>query len=301
MARTAETTMSRAEGGPAGAMLPDSTAAVPLQAAPPTGERTGERARRPEHSVVRERTAELFAALAEQDDPAERARLQERITTLNLPMALSIAHRYRGRGEDLEDLQQVAAVGLVKAVEAYDPALGREFAVFAVPTVSGELKRHFRDKGWSIRPPRRLQELRPRLSSARTELEQDLGRSPSISEVAAHLGVDVEEVSECMAATEQYHLHSLDELVAGADGTRPSLLDTLGDLDAALESTADHLTLAPLLASLPERDRRLLVLRFERGWTQSRIAEDLGVSQMQVSRLLQALLSRLRTAMDPAA
>ncbi len=253
------------------------------------------------HAAVQAETAELFSALAAEEDPAERARLQQRITTLNLPVAASIARRYRGRGEDPEDLHQVAALGLLKAVEAYDPTLGREFIVFAVPTISGEVKRHFRDKGWSIRPPRRLQELRPRLGAARSELEQDLGRSPTVSEVAAHLGVDVDEVSECLAATDQYRLHSLDQHVDDSQGSGTSVLDTLGDLDAALESTVDHLTLAPLLARLPERDRRMLTLRFEHGWTQARIAEDIGVSQMQVSRLLQDVLRRLRAAMDPAA
>ncbi|NAZ87046.1 SigB/SigF/SigG family RNA polymerase sigma factor [Kineococcus indalonis] len=245
-------------------------------------------------------TAALFAALGAEEDPAERARLQERIATLNLPMARSIARRYRGRGEDLEDLEQVAAVGLMKAIEGYDPSLGREFVVFAVPTVSGQIKRHFRDRSWSIRPPRRLQELRPRLSAARTDLEQDLGRSPTVSEIAARLGVDVEEVSECMAAAEDYRLHSLDELVSDTEGSSLSVLDTLGEVDAALETVVDHLTLAPLLTSLPERDARLLALRFQEGWTQSRIGEELGVSQMQVSRLLQSVLQRLRTAMEAA-
>ncbi|MCI2237413.1 SigB/SigF/SigG family RNA polymerase sigma factor [Paenibacillus sp. TRM 82003] len=254
-----------------------------------------------EHVAVQQRTAELFTALAGEESPDERARLHERIATLNLPMALHIARRYRGRGEELEDLQQVAAVGLMKAVQSYDPSLGRDFAVFAVPTISGEVKRHFRDKGWSIRPPRRLQELSPRVSAARRELEQESGRAPTISQVAQRLGVDVDEVSECLAATEQYRLHSLDELVAGGDDSRTSVLDTLGDVDAALESTVDRLTLAPLLASLPERDARVLSLRFEQGWTQNRIAEEIGVSQMQVSRLLQGILKRLRTAMEPAA
>ncbi|WP_337063368.1 SigB/SigF/SigG family RNA polymerase sigma factor [Kineococcus sp. G2] len=274
--------------------------AVPEQAVPEQAVPAARAAAHPEHVAVQERTAELFAALAGEDDPAERARLHERIATLNLPMALHIARRYRGRGEELEDLQQVAAVGLMKAVQSYDPSLGRDFAVFAVPTISGEVKRHFRDKGWSIRPPRRLQELSPRVSAARRELEQESGQAPTISQVAQRLGVDVDEVSECLAATEQYRLHSLDELVAG-DGSRTSVLDTLGDVDAALEATVDHLTLAPLLASLPERDARVLSLRFEHGWTQSRIAEDIGVSQMQVSRLLQGILKRLRTAMEPAA
>ena len=250
--------------------------------------------------AVAARTAALFAELAQEEDPGQRALLQQRIATLNLPMARSIARRYRGRGEDLEDLEQVAAVGLMKAIEGYDPTLGREFVVFAVPTVSGQIKRHFRDRSWSIRPPRRLQELRPRLSAARTELEQDLGRSPTVSEIAARLGVDVEEVGECMAAAEDYRLHSLDELVADAEGSSLSVLDTLGEVDAALETVVDHVTLAPLLTSLPERDARLLTLRFQEGWTQSRIGEELGVSQMQVSRLLQAVLRRLRTAMEAA-
>ncbi|WP_432574364.1 SigB/SigF/SigG family RNA polymerase sigma factor [Kineococcus sp. SYSU DK005] len=250
--------------------------------------------------AVAARTAALFDELAEEEDSGERARLQQRIATLNLPMARSIARRYRGRGEDLEDLEQVAAVGLMKAIEGYDRTVGREFVVFAVPTVSGQIKRHFRDRSWSIRPPRRLQELRPRLSAARTELEQDLGRSPTVSEIAARLGVDAEEVGECMAAAEDYRLHSLDELVADAEGSSLSVLDTLGEVDAALETVVDHVTLAPLLTSLPERDARLLTLRFQEGWTQSRIGEELGVSQMQVSRLLQAVLRRLRTAMEAA-
>ena len=257
-------------------------------------ERPAERA---DHAALRQETAELFEALAGEADPAARSRLQERIATLNLPMATSIARRYRGRGEDEDDLQQVAALGLVKAIEHYDPALGREFVVFAVPTISGELKRHFRDRGWSIRPPRRLQELAPRLRAARADLEQELGRAPTVSEVATHLQVDVDEISECLAAGDHYRLHSLDDLVAGSTGSQLSLLDTLGELDADLEATVDHLALAPLLASLSDRDARLLTLRFQHGWTQSRIAEDLGVSQMQVSRLLKDVLARLRSAM----
>ncbi|WP_432523387.1 SigB/SigF/SigG family RNA polymerase sigma factor [Kineococcus sp. SYSU DK006] len=264
-------------------------------------ERPAERpAERADHAALRQETAELFEALAGEDDPAARSRLQERIAELNLPMATSIARRYRGRGEDEDDLQQVAALGLVKAIEHYDPALGREFVVFAVPTISGELKRHFRDRGWSIRPPRRLQELAPRLRAARADLEQDLGRAPTISEVATHLQVDVDEISECLAAGDHYRLHSLDDLIssgAAGTGSQLSLLDTLGELDADLEATVDHLALAPLLASLSDRDARLLTLRFQHGWTQSRIAEDLGVSQMQVSRLLKDVLARLRSAM----
>ncbi|NAZ74923.1 SigB/SigF/SigG family RNA polymerase sigma factor [Kineococcus sp. T13] len=294
--------MKTASATPPGTTTTSTTPSTPRVGGQAGGAHDDDRpGQRTDHSALRQETAELFEALAGEGDPAVRSRLQERIAELNLPMATSIARRYRGRGEDEDDLQQVAALGLVKAIEHYDPALGREFVVFAVPTISGELKRHFRDRGWSIRPPRRLQELAPRLRAARADLEQDLGRAPTVSEVATHLQVDVDEISECLAAGDHYRLHSLDDLIssgsAGSGGSQLSVLDTLGELDADLEATVDHLALAPLLASLSDRDARLLTLRFQHGWTQSRIAEDLGVSQMQVSRLLKDVLARLRSAM----
>lgn len=238
-------------------------------------------------------TDELIERAAVAAEP-ERHRLLDEVVLLNLPVARSIASRYRDRGEPLEDLVQVASLALVKAARGYEPGKGRGFLPYAVPTITGELRRHFRDRGWDVRPPRRVQELRLAVGNAAQELSQEIGRSPTVSELSERLGVDPEEVIETLAASQGYSATSLDAPVDGEEGV--SLGDTLGCEDDDLDRVVDCLAVEPLLASLPPRDRHILSLRFYRGWTQSQIAEDIGVTQMQVSRLLSRALARLRKA-----
>ena len=232
--------------------------------------------------------------------PPERQRLLDEVVLLNLPVARGLAARYRDRGEPMDDLVQVASLALVKAVRGYEPGKGRGFLPYAVPTITGELRRHFRDRGWDVRPPRRVQELRLSVASAAEQLSQDIGRSPTVRELAEHLKVGEEEVIETLAAAQGYSATSLDAPCDGDDGA--PLGDTIGADDHELDRVEDYLAVEPLLAALPPRDRHILCLRFYRGWTQSQIAEDIGVTQMQVSRLLSRTLARLRQeVMDDAA
>lgn len=228
----------------------------------------------------------------------ERAGIRRELVVLNVPVATSIALRYRARGEALDDLVQVAHLGLVKAANSFDPHRGSDFLAYAVPTITGEVKRHFRDQGWDIRPPRRIQELRADVERASGELSQQLGRSPRLSEIAAHLGVSRDDVGECIASADLYHVDSLDSPVAGTDAV--TVGDTLGNLDPLLGKVDDVLSVRPLLERLPSRDRRILALRYFSGWTQQQIADELGVTQMQVSRLLSRTLRRLREGVHAA-
>jgi RNA polymerase sigma-B factor len=230
-----------------------------------------------------------LATLAE-DDP-ERGKLRGQLVESHLPLVEYLARRFAGRGEPLDDLIQVGTIGLIKAVDRFDTERGVEFSTYATPTVVGEIKRHFRDKGWTVRVPRRLQELRASLSSATAQLTQNLGRSPTVAELAVHLGVNEEEVLEGLESANAYAAVSL-EATDDADGQ--SVLDTLGGVDEALEGVEYRESLKPLLDSLPERERRILVLRFFGNMTQSQIAGELGISQMHVSRLLARTLSQLR-------
>jgi RNA polymerase sigma-B factor len=193
---------------------------------------------------------------------------------------------------------QAANLGLVKAVNGFDPARGNEFMAYAVPTIAGEVKRYFRDQGWDIRPPRRVQELRPEVERVSGELTQLLGRSPRVSEIARHLNVGEEDVIECISSAQAYHLSSLDAPVG--DAGHLAVADTVGGQDPALSKVEDLMTLRVLVRALPPRDRRILALRFFRGWTQAQIAGDIGVTQMQVSRLITKMLTRLRAGMTAA-
>lgn len=248
--------------------------------------------------VMRLETVELLEQLRECRSEGERRQLRHRLVVANMPVATSIAMRYRSRGASLEDLVQAANLGLVKAVNGFDPDRGNEFMAYAVPTIAGEVKRYFRDQGWDIRPPRRVQELRPEVERASAELTQVLGRSPRVREIAALLEVGEEDVIECISSAEIYHLSSLDAPVSDADHL--AVADTLGAPDPALGKVDDLMTLRVLLDDLPPRDRRILALRFFAGWTQAQIAGDIGVTQMQVSRLISKVLARLRAGMTAA-
>ncbi len=226
---------------------------------------------------------------------ASRLRMLNDAVVRFVPVAESLAARYAGRGIPQEDLAQVAALALVKASRGYRPEKGTRFAAYAIPTINGELRRHFRDHGWDIRPTRRLQELRIRFRSATIELTNRLGVAPSVDDVAAHLGTNGHEVREMLIAGEGYSTVSLDAPleVGGHDSV---LGDTLGTEDDELEEIVDRLAVDPLLAALPERERNVLTLRFYAGWTQKQIATELGITQMQVSRTLSRTLRRLHDA-----
>jgi RNA polymerase sigma-B factor len=243
-------------------------------------------------------TAELVEQLRNATSEQEEQRLRQLLVVLNVPVATSIALRYRGRGESIDDLVQTAHLGLVKAVNGFDPRRGQDLLAYAVPTISGEVKRHFRDQGWDIRPPRRVQELRGEVERASAELTQALGRSPRLSEIAAHLGAPEDDVVECVASADLYHVHSLDAPVGGMQDL--SVSETLGELDPQLGQIDDVLSVRPLLDKLSPRDRRILSLRFFQGWTQQQIADDVGVTQMQISRLLSSALRRLREGLAAA-
>jgi len=236
----------------------------------------------------------LFARMTElaEDDP-ERAALRDELVRMHLPLVEYLARRFRNRGEPLDDLTQVATIGLIKSVDRFDPARGVEFSTYATPTIVGEIKRHFRDKGWAIRVPRRLQELKLALTKATSDLSQSLGRSPTVGEIAHHLGMSEEEVLEGLESANAYSAVSLDAPDSGDDES-PAVADTLGVQDESLEGVEYRESLKPLLEKLPPREKRILLLRFFGNMTQSQIAAELGISQMHVSRLLARTLAQLR-------
>ena len=226
-------------------------------------------------------------------DSPDRGRVRERLIELYVPLAEYLARRFRNRGEPLDDLVQVATIGLIKSVDRYDPERGVEFSTYATPTIVGEVKRHFRDKGWAVRVPRRLQELRLQLTSATATLSQDLGRAPTVAELAAHLKLSEEDVLEGLESANAYSTLSLDAPDAG-DEDRPAVADTLGEVDESLEGVEYRESLKPLLERLPPREKKILLLRFFGNMTQSQIAVEIGISQMHVSRLLARTLAQLR-------
>lgn len=247
---------------------------------------------------VRQETLQVLERLRRCADEEERQRLRHLLVIANIAVATSIAMRYRNRGANLEDLVQAANLGLVKAVNGFDPERGNDFIAYAVPTISGEVKRFFRDQGWDIRPPRRVQELRPKVQQTSAELAQALGRSPRVGEIAARLQVGEEDVIECIASGESYNVNSLD--APTSEGEDLTVADALGEPDPGMSKVEDLLTLKVLIDELPERDRRILTLRFFHDRTQQQIAAEIGVTQMQVSRLLTKLLARLHAGMTAA-
>ncbi|ALE74690.1 RNA polymerase sigma factor SigB [Pseudonocardia sp. Ae168_Ps1] len=233
----------------------------------------------------------------EVDDP-RREQLRDRLVTGYLPVAQHIARRFNHRGEPLDDLVQVATVGLINAIDRFDPDKGGEFFSFAVPTISGEVRRHFRDQSWSMRVPRRLKDMHVSINGAVSELSQTLGRSPRPSEIAEHLGLPVPEVLEGLEAAEAYRSSSLDEMLSSEDGGA-TVGELVGDADAELDRVDYRESLRPLLAELAPRERTIVMLRFFGNRTQTQIANEVGISQMHVSRLLSQTLSRLRNRLEP--
>jgi RNA polymerase sigma-B factor len=226
-------------------------------------------------------------------DAPERTRLREQLVEAHLPLVEYLARRFRNRGEPLDDLIQVATIGLIKSVDRFDLERGVEFSTYATPTIVGEIKRHFRDKGWAIRVPRRLQELKLSLTKATSELSQKNGRSPDGRRARPHLGMTEEEILEGLESANAYSAVSLDA-PDGGDDDSPAVADSLGMMDDALEGVEYRESLKPLLEQLPPREKKILMLRFFGNMTQSQIAGELGISQMHVSRLLARTLAQLR-------
>ncbi|MBR3385805.1 MAG: SigB/SigF/SigG family RNA polymerase sigma factor [Atopobiaceae bacterium] len=242
----------------------------------------------------RETTRELFRRVREEGD--DDARQQLVLNHLNLVRFL--AAKFKNRGEPLEDLIQVGTIGLIKAIDRFDTDRGLEFTTYATPTILGEIKRHFRDKGWSVRVPRRLQELSAKVNQATEELTNELSRSPSVAEVADRLGVSVDEVLEAMESSSAYSSVPL-EGEGGGDDDSPSVLDTFATEDAELAAADDRIDLDAAIAEFSPREQEVIRMRFVDGMTQAQIAEYLGVSQVQVSRLLRRTLQRMQEKLDP--
>ena len=240
----------------------------------------------------------LFARLAAlEEGTREYQDVRNTLVGLNLTLVRFAAGRFRGRSEPMEDIVQVGTIGLIKAINRFDPERETEFPTFALPTITGEIKRFFRDTGWAVHVPRRMQELRLELARATDELGQLLDREPTRAELAAHLGLTVEEVGEGLVAANGYSVSSLEARLGDGDGEGDpgvSIADRVGAPDPGMEGIENLESLKPLMARLPERERTILSLRFGAELTQSQIGEELGISQMQVSRLLAKALRALR-------
>jgi RNA polymerase sigma-B factor len=228
-------------------------------------------------------------------EDATRDELVERF----LPLARQLARRYARPGEPIDDLFQVASMGLLKAIDRFNPELGYAFSTFAVPTIVGELKRYFRDTGWAVHVPRPIQERIGQVNRAVNELSRDLGRSPSPSELAERVGASTEEVLEALEASKAFDAVSLDMPRGGGD-EGSAYAETVGEHDERFEMVEYNAVIGPTMAALPDRDRLILRLRFERDLTQSEIADRLGISQMHVSRIIRRSLDRLRTVAEAA-
>ena len=245
----------------------------------------------------RAENARLFAVFLDHEEPeATRLMARDGLVTLHLPLVEHCARRFRNRGEPLEDLVQVGTIGLIKSIDRFDVGRGVEFSTYATPTIIGEIKRHFRDKGWAIRVPRRLQELRMQIGSTTAELTQTLGRSPTPRELAEAIGCSVEEIIEGIESSNAYSTLSLDAADDNGEDSGVSMLEMMGLDDVQLEHVEIRESIKPLLESLPPREKRILLLRFFKNKTQSEIADEIGVSQMHVSRLLNRTLDQLRTS-----
>jgi RNA polymerase sigma-B factor len=254
----------------------------------PRTEPTATPAPGPEEQLADERI--LLERYARDREPAVREELVERF----MPLARRLAARYRGDREPLEDLVQVASLGLVKALDRFDPGRGVAFSSYAVPTILGELKRHFRDRGWAVRVPRDLQERIARVERAAAELPAKLGRVPSVNEISRDLELDPEDVLEAMEGAQAHHAMSLDAQQQTEEGEGVPMSERVGTQEPGFETVEYGVAVEDVVASLSERDRRVLHLRFVEDLTQTQIAERVGVSQMHVSRILRSALERLR-------
>jgi len=245
---------------------------------------------------VVDRTQRLLAAAASTNDATRRQRLRDEVVLVNLAVARSVAGRYQGRGEPLDDLIQAASVGLVKAVRGYDPFRGHDFLSYAVPVITGEVRRHFRDHAWAVRPPRGVQQLQQEISASAPRLAQQLARTPGPADIAQALGVRGCEVIEALSADGCFTPTSLDVRAAYGDGA--SLGELLPAADRELAAAQARCVLVPALRALPPRDRRIVALRYYCELSQQQIAADVGISQMQVSRVLRRVLEDLRPRVE---
>ena len=245
------------------------------------------------------RTRELIAAIRTPQSETERSQALETVTQLHMPLARSLAHRYSGRGLDREDLEQVAFLALLKAIQRFDLDQATEFGAYATPTITGELRRHFRDHGWLVRPPRGLQERRQVVADARTRLEQELGYEPGHADIARALGLTLDEVKEAQVASTNLRPASLDATTT--EGGRPvlDLVDARADHDSD-PSRDDGIVVRTALMRLSAREQRIIELRFDHDMTQAEIAQAMGLSAMQVSRLLRRVLAELRQDLESA-
>ena len=235
---------------------------------------------------------ELLEQLAALDaGTTEHEALRAALIEKHLPLVQFLARKFAERGEPLDDLVQVGTIGLIKAIDRFDASLGFEFSTYATPNIVGEIKRHFRDKTWAVRVPRRLQELSAAVNKAREELTNKLDRSPTTAEIAKHLDIAIHEVVEALEANAAYSTVSID---GSNDSEGASIADRYGSLDDALEGIDNRESLRPLLAALPERDKQILLMRFFENMTQGQIASEMGISQMHVSRILTKTLAALR-------
>jgi len=284
---------AHAEGAPRTATVSRSRARAVLaeRFEPPADPRRGGLSREERQS----RTAELLAAAAQLEGD-ERERVVQRVVVINMCVATSLAARHRGKGIPQEDLEQVAYLALVRAARQFDCSRDRDFLTYAVPTIRGELRKHFRDCGWIVRPPRRVQEIQSRAVAARDTLIPSTGRTPTDEEIAQALGEDPRDVREALAAEGCFHATSLD--VPLGDGGGATLADLRGEDDPGAAAAEARLVLGPALAGLSERDKRILALRFYEDRTQQEIAEDIGVTQMQVSRLLSRIMRQMREQIE---
>jgi RNA polymerase sigma-B factor len=243
----------------------------------------------------KERTRELFRRYKEEGD--EEAREQLIVSHLNLVRFL--ASKFKNRGEPLDDLIQVGTIGLIKAIDRFDPSRGLEFTTFATPTILGEIKRHFRDKGWSVRVPRRLQELSAKVNQVTDELTKELQRSPSVEEIANALGTSVDEVLEAMESSSAYSSVPLEGTGSNSDDDAPSVIDHYITEDENLASSDDRMVIEDAIRDFSPREQDIIRMRFIEGMTQVEIAKKLGISQVQVSRLLRRTLKKVQEKIDP--
>lgn len=246
----------------------------------------------------REREHDLLRDLASlPDDDPRRSAVRDELVTMHLPLVQHLARRYQGRGESLEDLVQVGTVGLLQAVDRFDPDRGTELSTFATPTILGEIRRHFRDRTWAVRVPRGLQELQARVTAMADTLTRELQRPPTVRELADALDVSTDHVLEALEARHAYSTDSID----GDPDDASAWSDRLGWTDPAFDAIEEREALRPLLQALSARDQRIIALRFGQNMSQARIAEELGISQMQVSRLLARALAELRAGLADVA
>lgn len=243
----------------------------------------------------KEKTRELFRRFKEEGDMDAR----EKLVMSHLNLVRFIANKFKNRGEPIDDLIQVGYLGLIKAIDRFDPSRGLEFTTFATPTIMGEIKRHFRDKGWSVRVPRRLQELSAKVNQATDTLTSQLQRSPTIAEIADYLDATVDEVLEAMESSSAYSSVSLEAPSGADDDDTPSVIDRYATEDSDLAFTDDRIIIEEALASFSPRERDVIEMRFLKGMTQIEIAEKLGISQVQVSRLLRRTLKKIQDKIDP--